>query len=283
MKSIVLFFTVIALSIKVLYAQTVDETYSKGVCEFTYCNYDKAFQQFQIAANQGHTTAQRMVGYCYRYGYGVNKNLTQAKTWYKKAVDKGDEYAIECYKQLLDDEKYGFFYEGPNYIPSSGHSHCDKDDIQKITDNDKNDRTKAIDKKDEPEIYGLEEISDMISKGEDVTGKTITAVNAINFDFGSDKITAESYAYLDELLQVLKRTGAKIKVNGHTDNVGADAANLKLSQDRAKAVVNYLVGHGIDKKRIEFEGVGSKRPLTTNETEEGRAINRRVEFQILEK
>lgn len=225
-----------------------------------------------------------MLGYCYRYGYGVQKNLKQSKLWYKKAVDKGDEYAIECYNSLLDDEKYGHFYDGPDYIPSSGHSHCDSDankNVAAIEETRKEDNRHP--QMDEHEITELETISEMVSKGEDVSGKTITAVNAINFDFGSDKIKPESYAYLDELLKVLKKTSVRIHVKGHTDNVGTTTANLKLSQDRAKAVVNYLVKHGIDKKIISYEGFGSEHPLTTNDTEEGRAMNRRVEFELRER
>lgn len=283
MKPIVLLAALITLSVSALNAQTIDETYSKGVCEFSYCNYDKAFEQFQIAANQGHTTAQRMLGYCYRHGYGVQKNLKQSKLWYKKAVDKGDEYALECYNDLLEDEKYGHFYDGPDYIPSSGHSHCDIDDNRKVATETESKSEKEAIQKDSTEIIELETISKMISKGEDISGKTITAVNSINFDFGSDKIKTESYTYLDNLLKVLKQTGAKINVKGHTDNVGTEAANLKLSRDRAKAVVNYLVKHGIDKNIITYEGFGSERPLSSNDTEEGRALNRRVEFELLKK
>lgn len=283
MKPIVLLAAFITLSVSALNAQTIDETYSKGVCEFSYCNYDKAFEQFLIAANQGHTTAQRMLGYCYRHGYGVQKNLELSKTWYKKAVDKGDEYAIECYNDLLEDEKYGHFFDGPNNIPSSGHSHCDDIDTQKIAATTESKEENNATLKDSTVIIELETISEMISKGEDISGKTITAVNSINFDFGSDKIKTESYTYLDNLLKVLKQTGAKINVKGHTDNVGTEAANLKLSRDRAKAVVNYLVKHGIDKNIITYEGFGSERPLSSNDTEEGRALNRRVEFELLKK
>jgi len=279
MKQIILL--IITMSVlNISFAQTADETYSRGVCEFTYRNYDKAFEQFQIAANQNHITAQRMLGYCYRCGYGVKKNLQQAKKWYKKAVVSGDKYAAECYQSLLEDEKYGRFYDGVDYVSPSGHSHCDcivtKTEIASVEKNDESTNENS-------EIYGLDDISDMISKGENIKGKTITAINTINFDFGSDKIKSESYEYLDDLLKVLKQADAKIKVKGHTDNVGSENANLKLSQARAKAVVNYLITHGVDKKMIMYEGFGSQFPLMPNDTEEGRAMNRRVEFEILEK
>jgi len=133
-----------------------------------------------------------------------------------------------------------------------------------------------------PKTYSLDDIADMINDGKTVRGKTITAINTINFDFGSDKIKSESYPYLDKLATVLKQTNASIKVNGHTDNVGANDTNMKLSKDRAKSVVDYLADKGIDRNKLIYEGYGSIRPIATNDTEEGRAANRRVEFEILD-
>ncbi len=135
---------------------------------------------------------------------------------------------------------------------------------------------------EEKPCYELDEIITLISNGENVKGKTICAINTINFDFGSAKIKPESYDYLDKLAKILKQTGANIKVNGHTDNKGKDTYNLKLSQDRAKSVVEYLVKQGIEKEKLTSEGFGFHRPLTDNDTEEHRAMNRRVEFEILE-
>jgi OOP family OmpA-OmpF porin len=136
----------------------------------------------------------------------------------------------------------------------------------------------------EPEkpCYELEEISQMIADGKSVKGKTICAINTINFDFGSAKIKEESFDYLNKLAEILKSTGANIKVNGHTDSIGTVEYNLKLSRDRAKSVVNYLTNKGIAKEKLSSEGYGPNRPLTTNETDEGRAMNRRVEFEILD-
>ena len=74
--------------------------------------------------------------------------------------------------------------------------------------------------------------------------------------------------------------GLKIKVMGHTDNVGSDAYNQTLSQNRAKSVVDYLAANGISSDRIQSEGYGSKQPIADNGTAEGRAQNRRTEFQI---
>jgi outer membrane protein OmpA-like peptidoglycan-associated protein len=73
----------------------------------------------------------------------------------------------------------------------------------------------------------------------------------------------------------------KVQVSGHTDNVGSPADNLKLSNNRAKAVVDYLVSKGIDIKRLTWKGYGETKPVADNKTEEGRALNRRTEFTIV--
>jgi OOP family OmpA-OmpF porin len=73
----------------------------------------------------------------------------------------------------------------------------------------------------------------------------------------------------------------RIRITGHTDNVGSDRANQKLSEGRANSVRDDLIKRGISADRIEAEGKGESQPITTNDTEEGRAQNRRVEFVIL--
>jgi outer membrane protein OmpA-like peptidoglycan-associated protein len=71
-----------------------------------------------------------------------------------------------------------------------------------------------------------------------------------------------------------------IRINGYTDNVGNEADNLKLSDNRAKAVVNYLVSQGIDVKRLTSKGFGEMQSIADNSTEEGKALNRRTEFIV---
>ena len=73
-----------------------------------------------------------------------------------------------------------------------------------------------------------------------------------------------------------------IEVGGHTDNVGDDATNMKLSHDRAKAVREYLVNAGIGANRVQAKGYGESNPIATNDTDDGRRSNRRTEFIILE-
>lgn len=133
----------------------------------------------------------------------------------------------------------------------------------------------------EDRCYSLEEIIELMDKGERIEGKTICAIDAISFDFGKSNIKAESHDYLDNLAKTLIRTNAKIEVKGHTDNVGSEQYNMNLSRDRAKAVMEYLISKGVDKEKLTYSYYGMSKPLATNDTEEGRIINRRVEFEIL--
>jgi outer membrane protein OmpA-like peptidoglycan-associated protein len=75
----------------------------------------------------------------------------------------------------------------------------------------------------------------------------------------------------------------RIEISGHTDNVGSKSYNKKLSEKRAKAVVDYLVDKGIDKSRLAFAGYGFAQPIASNDTPLGRQKNRRTEFKVLEK
>ena len=73
----------------------------------------------------------------------------------------------------------------------------------------------------------------------------------------------------------------KVEIDGHTDNVGSEDDNLKLSKDRALSVMQYIIEHSADKNRISSNGFGEAKPVADNSTDEGRALNRRVEFKIL--
>lgn len=103
----------------------------------------------------------------------------------------------------------------------------------------------------------------------------------INFEYDSDRINQDSYPMLDTFTMTLKGglTDAVIVVCGHTDNIGSDTYNQKLSIRRAMAVVDCLVyKHGIQKERLILKGFGETMPFADNGTELGRSINRRVEF-----
>jgi outer membrane protein OmpA-like peptidoglycan-associated protein len=73
----------------------------------------------------------------------------------------------------------------------------------------------------------------------------------------------------------------KIEIGGHTDNVGTKAYNKTLSENRANSVYNYLISKGIDKTRLSYKGYDFSVPVATNDTEEGRALNRRTEFKVI--
>jgi outer membrane protein OmpA-like peptidoglycan-associated protein len=112
-------------------------------------------------------------------------------------------------------------------------------------------------------------------------GKKVVLKN-IFFETNSYELKPESKVELNKLLQFLNENAAlKIEIGGHTDNVGNDGLNQKLSENRAKSVVNFLVAKGIVQNRIVSKGYGKTQPVADNGTEEGRALNRRTEFKII--
>jgi outer membrane protein OmpA-like peptidoglycan-associated protein len=106
----------------------------------------------------------------------------------------------------------------------------------------------------------------------------------IFFDTDKFELKPESMAELDKLVEFLTRNPRiNIEIGGHTDNVGSDAHNLELSQQRADAVFNYLISHSVAKQRLTSKGYGETIPIDTNDTPDGRANNRRTEFKVLSK
>lgn len=104
----------------------------------------------------------------------------------------------------------------------------------------------------------------------------------IFFDVNKFDLQPASTSELDKVVMLLKENPTlKIQINGHTDNVGKPADNLKLSNDRAQSVVKYLVTKGIDIKRLSFRGFGAGQPIDSNQSEEGKARNRRTELKIV--
>lgn len=112
-------------------------------------------------------------------------------------------------------------------------------------------------------------------------GQTIR-INNIFFNFGEAELLEDSYSELRRIAELLKKNpDMKIRINGHTDNVGSHRNNYLLSLNRAKNVAEFLYSLGIDKTRIKVKGYGERKPIANNSTEEGRQKNRRVEFVIL--
>ncbi len=109
-------------------------------------------------------------------------------------------------------------------------------------------------------------------------------LNNLFFDTDKSELKDISISELNRLVDFLKANPSiVIEIGGHTDNVGATAYNQALSEQRAKSVLTYLVSKGIDVKRLTSKGFGLTKPVATNDTDEGKAINRRVEMKILEK
>jgi len=99
------------------------------------------------------------------------------------------------------------------------------------------------------------------------------------FDFGKSDIKPQAYPVLDEALAILKKQPTpKVQVQGHTDNVGSRAYNQNLSERRAKAVMQYFIDKGVARQRLSAAGYNFSRPAASNDTRQGRALNRRVEL-----
>lgn len=115
-----------------------------------------------------------------------------------------------------------------------------------------------------------------IAKGSSMT------INNLFFETGKATLTPESDPELKRIVQVMQENASlQIEISGHTDNTGSDELNNKLSQDRADAVKNYLLNAGVKSDRIRTKGYGKTKPKADNTTDEGRQMNRRVEFAIL--
>jgi OOP family OmpA-OmpF porin len=113
------------------------------------------------------------------------------------------------------------------------------------------------------------------------TGQVIR-INNIFFEFAKAELKNESFSELNRLVKLMEQNPSmEIALGGHTDNVGSEESNLKLSADRAKSVLEYLVSKGIAANRISSAGFGKSKPVSENDTEEGRAVNRRVEFTVV--
>ena len=106
-------------------------------------------------------------------------------------------------------------------------------------------------------------------------------LNGVNFDFDKCTLRNDAIAILDEAVRVLNGNDIRVEVAGHTDAVGTDAYNQKLSECRAHVVADYLTGHGVANAEISaVNGYGESKPIDTNDTAEGRARNRRTELNV---
>jgi OOP family OmpA-OmpF porin len=130
-------------------------------------------------------------------------------------------------------------------------------------------------------VLEIEAMKQEISANEMLDALNKDGYIALNilFETGKSTIQNESLQVIDQIFELMKSDlNLKISIEGHTDNVGDAAGNKKLSESRAKAVMDVLVAKGIDKTRMSFIGWGQEKPVADNRNEEGRAKNRRVEI-----
>jgi hypothetical protein len=131
-------------------------------------------------------------------------------------------------------------------------------------------------------IYFLRKKKKTTNNADSINNILKEAFNNLEFEFGNAVIKTESYPYIDELATVLMAQPTwRLDIAGHTDNSGSDKTNMALSKARAEAVKSFLVQKGIAENRINIYYFGESKPIASNDTEEGRAKNRRVEFRIV--
>jgi outer membrane protein OmpA-like peptidoglycan-associated protein len=158
---------------------------------------------------------------------------------------------------LTAGEKYGFRGIAPGFIPIS-----ENIDLTALTE--------------------YQEINRDLSMVPMEIGQ-IVRLNNIFFEFNQAILMKETYPELERLVRMMKDYPTmQIEIHGHTDSKGTDQYNLNLSLRRAKTVHDYLLSKSIDKSRISYKGFGESKPITTNETDDGRQLNRRVEFLIIQ-
>jgi outer membrane protein OmpA-like peptidoglycan-associated protein len=175
---------------------------------------------------------------------------------YLKSNPKDGSYII----LLPLGKNYGYFSEKTGYYPTS----------------------KNIDLTAKAPINEITENIVLVSVDDMVKNNARAIINNIFFDFNKYRLKKESYPELDRLSKFIRSNPAyRIQIDGHTDNIGTDEYNLELSKRRAEAVKDYLVSNGIPKENFVIMGYGSSVPISGNETDTGRAKNRRVEIWFI--
>lgn len=158
-------------------------------------------------------------------------------------------------------KQYGYFAEKTGYYPISNN----------------------INLKDVNSSANITENMEMVPISEIRQGNIVIPINNLFFDSNKYKIKAESYSELDRLVKTIKELNVReIEISGHTDNKGEAAYNIKLSENRANSVKEYLQKKGCTHIKLSTKGYGAKIPISSNDTGSGRAKNRRVEFRIIQ-
>ena len=144
-------------------------------------------------------------------------------------------------------------------------------------------KDKIVVKADQPPAPPKPKIAKPVLKAR-VVGKKIEITEKVMFDYNKATIKVDSHQLLKDVATVMTehKNIKKVRIEGHTDSDGKDKYNKKLSQQRADSVKDFLVKAGIDGSRLESVGYGEEKPVQSNDTDEGKEANRRVEFNILE-
>lgn len=169
---------------------------------------------------------------------------------------------------LFDKEKYSITIEAPGFAPSK----------YMLDPAEANNERKVI----KDIVLGLPASAAQIAESTHTVGKLMRLDNLI-FEAGSAKIENTSYAELNDVVSMMQKNPKMIiQLEGHTDYAGSAKLNMKLSEDRVTSVKNYLTTQGINKNRIKTKAFGGTEPLSREDNEEARRLNRRVELRILQ-
>ena len=188
-------------------------------------------------------------------------DLETGKSFYKSLVDNDGAFlaVLPRGKYALNVSKDGYLFYSENYDLNQAGSF----------------------EKPFSVVAKLQKIMINSSTNSDVT-KQVVILKNVFFDSGKSILKSSSDFELNRVVKMLMDSKAlKMQINGHTDNVGTEANNLQLSEQRAKAVYDYLVQHGVPANQLTYKGFGESQPIDSNETEDGRRNNRRTEIEPL--
>ncbi len=180
---------------------------------------------------------------------------------------------------------FGFMY----YFDKGPRSHLN--DIYDGIGNTDYSRIEDIVKKyaTQPTEVDYNRIADIVKNNQPVSSQAAPVSSnwvliGVNFDFNKATLRPESIPVLYNSAEILlTHPEIKVEIQGYTDNIGSEKANQRLSLERANTVKNFLVAKGVDASRITTTGMGESNPIMSNKTAEGRALNRRIEFKVLNK
>ncbi len=205
---------------------------------------------------------------------GCQNDLAWSSDWKSDSFDPATGYNT---RKVSDNDFAGNLSDGNNSNDNSQGFNSDGKDGNNGSDNAGNNKSNP----NETDETGLKtQITRAAFDNAEIGDRF--RLNQIYFEFNSSELLAISYIQLDSLYQILsEKESIRIEIRGHTDNIGSDNYNKKLSVERAASVYNYLIERGIPKTRMKYRGFGPMVPVADNSTDRGRELNRRVEILIV--